>query len=134
MAERRCEFCGKPIVATRGNKRFCDSSCRARASMRVTPAVDVDEMAREVQAGSAAVDVLRAELAAAGVAGSSEAALAVLLAEIAADASQPAAGRVAAAKEARAAKDAALASAVVASPMDEVARRRDAKLRAARGS
>lgn len=31
--DRRCEFCGKPISG-RATKRYCNSSCRAKASER----------------------------------------------------------------------------------------------------
>lgn len=32
MADRSCEWCGKPLDGRRSNARFCDSTCRANAT------------------------------------------------------------------------------------------------------
>lgn len=74
------------------------------------------------------------ELKSLGVDDTSEAAAAIALAEMAVNPLLPAGARVSAHKELRAAKDLAFRSAAKVDQMDEVTKRRDEKLRAARGA
>jgi hypothetical protein len=133
MAARECIQCGTSFTAQRGTAKYCSASCRANASKGI-PSIGLKSVSAVTAPTSGLVERLRAELEAAGVAETSEADAALLLAGMLADPSITAAARVTASKAMREAKDAALASAIRQDAMDEVTRKRDEKLRRARGA
>lgn len=131
---RECQQCGKPFEAQRSTAKFCSSSCRANYSQGI-PALGVVGGGPAVpEVSSELVSRLLAEMEAAGVAGSSEAAAALDLARMAVDVTLPAGARVSAHKQLPAAKALAMRAEAKADPVDDVEKRRDAKLRAARGA
>lgn len=130
--ERSCVQCGRGFEARRATAKYCSASCRANASKGIASIAPVKGVVAPVVSGL--VDRLRGELEAAGVLETSEADAALELAGMVSDAGVTPAARVAAARELRAAKAEALASVKRQDSVDEVTRRRDEKLAAARGA
>lgn len=133
MPSKVCANCGKGFAAKSARARTCSQRCRTALSRRGGEVLSFPASDSGVEE-PVLVSRLRVELDAAGVGGTSEAAAAIALAVLAEDVSAPAGARVSAHKELRAAKAAALAASGRDDEVDEVTRRRDEKLAAARGA
>lgn len=132
--ERKCEHCHKPFTAQRSTARYCSSTCRANNSLGVAPVpLDTSAQADSTSESSAGlVQTLETELATAGVLETSEGQAALILARRIQAGSETGSSMAALSKQMVALKGEALASVSKRDQMDEVTRRRDAKMRAAR--
>lgn len=122
--ERLCEACGKPMAVQRSTKRYCSSSCRARAAGGQV--VALERPAEQTTDGPVTAQV-RAELEAAGRSDSWLAASALMLAARLDSGQEPGTAVKGLNAELRATMAEALRGAVrssVASMRDELAERR----------
>lgn len=138
MATHECAQCGLPFVGQRSSAKYCSTRCRTAAT-RARARDDADEP--EPVASTPArkrthplVLTTRRELRAAGVLNTVAGQRAILLAERAANPRESGSAVANLATKLQDAVDAALASVGRADKMDEVTKRRDEKLRQARGA
>lgn len=130
--DRSCDVCGQSYVAKRASSRYCSERCRKRAQrvpvVPVAPVTDISDRGGD-RVGQMEVTTVR-ELAAAGMLDSSLGAAALVLARrldsVTADTGSSIASMV---REHRATLSAAVsAGVVVADPVDELNRKRQARL------
>lgn len=137
MASRECAQCGLPFVGQRSTAKYCSATCRARASKTKTR-VEAQSAAESTSTGGRRrrplVTVTRRVLREAGVLDTVAGQRAVLLAERASNPAETGSAVAALSKQVQEAVDMALGSVRVDDAMDEVTRRRDEKLAAARGA
>lgn len=144
--ELKCAQCGRPFVGKRSTAKFCSTRCRTAATRArqtgtapvapvalvtpPTPPADEDAPAAE----SGIVEAAREELEQAGVLNTPLGQAAMLLAQRLTNPFETGSAIASLAKQWQAQHEAALNSVKRADQMDEVTRRRDEKLRAARGA
>lgn len=141
MVSRECTHCGLPFVGQRATAKYCSTRCRVAAT-RARQRDDHDESASTAAEQSkeprkrthALVLATRRTLRAAGVLNTVEGQRAVLLAERAANPRESGSAVATLATRLQEAVDGALASVGRTDQMDEVNKRRDAKLKQARGA
>ena len=130
--ERTCPQCSKVFHPQRSDAVYCSTTCRARAHRGIAVVEPRDTQSDITPSGQPGlVDALTQELSNAGVLESSEAQAALILARRVQAANETGSALAALSKQMVALKGEALASVSKRDQMDEVTRRRDAKLRAA---
>jgi len=133
--ERSCAQCGKSFDAVRPSAKFCGATCRQRSKRAgLSVASIVPDSGPDGEDESPLVGVTRRTLDEAGVLDTVSGAQALILAARVGSAHETGAAVAALSKQLQALVDAALASVSRADQMDEVTRRRDEKLRRARGA
>jgi hypothetical protein len=130
--QQQCASCGRDYVARRSNSRFCGDTCKKRAQRAGgAPAERSDDGPKD---DGPLVLITSETLADAGVLETVAGAQSVLLARRMESGHETGAAMAAMSKQLQALVDAAMASVKRADRMDEVAQRRDEKLRRARGA
>lgn len=125
---RSCPVCGKSFVAQRATAKYCSSSCRGRAYAERAAAAPAVPAAALVPAPDGLAAAVRAQLDAAGRAGSPLGMQAVTLAARVESPHETGAAVAALSRELRTVLDVALAGvAVAADPVDELRVLRDRK-------
>lgn len=143
--ELKCAQCGRPFVGKRSTAKYCSTRCRTAAtrarqtgsavvpvSLVTPPEPPADD--DDPPAESGIVKAAREELDAAGVLNTPLGQAAMLLAARLTNPFETGSAIASLAKQWQAQHEAALSSVKRADHMDEVTRRRDEKLRAARGA
>lgn len=135
MATRECAQCGLPFVGQRATAKYCSSGCRVAATRARSRGVGEE---KPQPAGRKRthplVTATRRELREAGVLNTVAGQRAILCAERAANPAETGNAVVGLSKQLQEAVDAAIASVKRADRMDDIQRRKEEKLREARGA
>lgn len=129
---KQCEFCGRGFEARRDSARFCGDTCKKRAQRAGTAAPSVGSEAPSEDGPLAKITY--DTLDEAGVLETVAGAQALLLARRMETGHETGAAIAALSKQLQTIVDSALASVKRQDAMDEVTRKRDEKLRRARGA